>query len=348
MRVLIVSPYPPQRDGLASYSRHLAAALEARGDAVAVVTVRPAARADVLGCLRGEPDAAALAWRPDVVHVQHTIAGYGPALPALWRLVRRLRAAGVPVVVTHHEVTRDVARLGAAGRAYYRRVARHADAVHVHTKAAAALHGGDPVVLAHPVAPLPPATVGADALRDRYGLGARPVLLCFGFVHVDKGLDTAVEAAAAVGDVDLVVAGEVRGRPWPLKRYEWQDRRHLAAVSRRAAALGVRLTHTGYVPAGEFRAWFDAASVVLLPYRRAEHSGVAQLAVAAGAPVLATPVGGLAEMFAGTPSLTAGTGAADVTGGLRRLLADPPPRGAALDDSTFGALRELYRPLAAA
>lgn len=339
MRVLLISPYLPQRDGLASYTRHLVAELRTAGDEVAVVSVRPGPES--LTSLRDNAFPVVRAWAPDVVHVQHTMAGFGAALAALWRLVSRLRAEGVPIVTTHHEVTRDLSRTGRPGRYYYRRVAALTDIVHVHTRDAAALQPGA-LVLPHPAAPLPPSTVSVDELRTRYGLGSRPVLLCFGFVQVDKGLDSAVRAAGLLGDVDLVVAGEVRGRPWVLKHYEWKDHRHLAGVRRLARELDVKLTHTGYVPSGEFRSWFALADVVLLPYRRAEQSGVAQLAVSAGARVLATPVGGLAEMFAGTPSLLAGSSPQDIADGVRRTLAGSTAVTPALDRSTYGTLRDLY------
>jgi glycosyltransferase involved in cell wall biosynthesis len=52
----------------------------------------------------------------------------------------------------------------------------------------------------------------------------------------------------------------------------------------------------GYVPEGEVRAWFELAEAAVLPYRRIEQSGVANLAAAAGTPVLASEVGGITEI----------------------------------------------------
>ncbi|MEH0933934.1 glycosyltransferase [Micromonospora psammae] len=365
MRIVIISPYPPHRDGLASYAENLRNDLVGCGDEVAVVAAGPSDRAEVLGDLRTEAlDHLAdliVAHRPDAVHIQHTIAGFGGYAVKLWQLARRLRhQLTAPVVVTHHEITRDIARLGRAGVAYYRFADRQADVVHVHTAAAAMRHrnavGPDArhaVVIPHPVAALPPATASGVALRRRHGLAGRPVLLCFGFVHVDKGLDIAVRALAELrrqawwaAQPALVVAGEVRRRPRLLKPYEWADRRHLDAVLRQARRLGVAddVTVTGYVPDGEIAGWFEAADVVLLPYRRAEQSGVAQLALAAGTRVLAAPTGGLAELFDGTPSLLPNLSPAEVARAVGSALAGDGgwARRPGRAQPGFAALRTLY------
>jgi glycosyltransferase involved in cell wall biosynthesis len=55
------------------------------------------------------------------------------------------------------------------------------------------------------------------------------------------------------------------------------------------------------VPEAEIAGWFGAADAAVLPYRRIEQSGVAGLALAFGTPVLASQVGGLDELFAGSP-----------------------------------------------
>jgi glycosyltransferase involved in cell wall biosynthesis len=365
MRVVIISPYPPHRDGLASYADNLRNDLVSRGDEVAVIAAGPSDRAEVLGDLRtgtlGHLADLVVANQPDVVHIQHTIAGFGGSAVKLWRLAGRLRQQlTAPVVVTHHEITRDIARLGRVGVAYYRYADLHADVVHVHTAAAAVRHrhavgrtGRRAVVIPHPVAALPPATASAVALRRRHGLAGRPVVLCFGFVHVDKGLDIAVRALAELSRPApraerpaLVVAGEVRRRPALLKPYEWADVRHLDGILRMAERLGVAddVTVTGYVPDGEIAGWFEAADAVFMPYRRAEQSGVAHLALAAGARVVAAPTGGLVELFHGMPGLLPDLSPVEVARGLASALAGDggwarPHRTAQIG---FKALRALY------
>jgi glycosyltransferase involved in cell wall biosynthesis len=310
VRILFVSPFPPLRDGIGDYAAGLARELGARGHEVAVVVPAPLDGAPdaVLGALPRSPrglgglEHAIAAFGPDVVHVQFAVAAYGTRIPALLALLARVRRDGIRVVVTMHEVVRDTGSLRAAGRALYGRLHTAADAVLLHTERARRTLGdgaGPATVIPHPRASLPAAGTTPAELRERHRLGDRPVLLAFGFVHVDKGLDDLVDALARMerDDATLVVAGAVRPRPLPFKPFEWRDRRHLRAVRRAIDRNGLRerVRFTGYVPAGDVAPWFATAEAAVLPYRRIDQSGVANLADAAGTPVLASRIGGLGE-----------------------------------------------------
>jgi glycosyltransferase involved in cell wall biosynthesis len=256
------------------------------------------------------------AFGPDVVHVQFSVGAFGSRTPALLLWMRRLRRdGGVPVIATMHEVTRDLALLRVAGPVLYRLVSRHCDRIIVHTDAArAALLGsvGAPpetvAVIPHPAAEPPDSSVGPAELRQRFGLSDAPILLAFGFVHVDKGLQDLVRAVSTLtrsgasppGGLHVVIAGAVRRRNGLMRAFEARDQLHLLMVLAMARRLGVRdrLVLTGYVPDGEVTPWFRASAAAVLPYRRIEQSGVASLAIALGSPVLASQVGGLNELFA--------------------------------------------------
>jgi glycosyltransferase involved in cell wall biosynthesis len=324
MRILYVSPYPPARDGIGDYTCALATAMQGLGHDVAVLVPRPVADrpAEVIGAVgwrSGRRQTVTLdsiaAFRPDVVHVQFGVAAFGARTIALLRWLAAVRAAsGVPVIVTMHEVTRDTRLLGAAGRALYRRMAGSCDQVIVHTEAASTVLcgpvGAQPAkvaVIPHPAGRPPAGDVEPAELRARFGLGDARILLAFGFIHVDKGLQDLVAAlgvlrrdgAAALDGVLVVVAGAVRRRYGPMRVFEARDRLHLRMALRRARRAGVRdrLVLTGYVPDSEVTAWFSAAEAAVLPYRRIEQSGVASMAIALGVPVLASRVGGLDELF---------------------------------------------------
>jgi len=328
MRVLFVSPYPPAADGIGDYTSRLAAAVRGQGHEVRVVLPRRGDRdaADVIGFIGGGRSGQAAEVRhgvarfgPDVVHVQFAVAAFGTRTMALVRWLKALkRELAVPVVVTMHEVTRDTALLRAPGRMLYRTIARHCDLIIVHTQTARTavtkLETGLPakvVVIPHPAARPPDGSVPQGDLRERFGLRHLPVLLAFGFIHVDKGLQDLVQALGVLrhegdrptGGPRLVIAGMVRRRHGPMRLFEAPDRLHLAMVLWQARRTGVRdqLVFTGYVPDNEVTGWFRAADAVVLPYRRIEESGVAGIAVALGAPVLASRVGGLAEQFGDSP-----------------------------------------------
>ena len=347
MKVVMVTPYVGH-DGIATYSRSLLMdPLSRRGVDCGLIasglepgqdTPSGDARVPVaLGRVAWSPGALigavrqAKQWSPDVAHVQFAVATYGARCIPLIVLLAGLRSvARIPVVITFHEVTRDVERLGRPGRLLYRHLARQASVSIVHTRAAAELltgllggRSGRVKLVDHPVreirtgrdadgddataghgGPVPP---DAAVLRGRHGLGDRRILLAFGFIHVHKGLDVAVEALAklrvttpeVLRQVVLVVAGDVRRRSGVFRVFEFADRVHLRRVRRtvRRRRLDGHICFTGFVPASDVEGWFRTAEAVVLPYVRTEQSGVANLAIAYERPVIASDVGGLADLF---------------------------------------------------
>ncbi|MEZ0072740.1 glycosyltransferase [Planotetraspora sp. GP83] len=325
MRVLYVSPYPPAPDGIGVYTQVLAGAVRAPGHDVAVLAAHPAPgwSPEVVGALairsltKDVRDAVA-SFAPDVVHLQFAVPAFGAKSLAVTRLLDELSRLSVPVTVTMHEVTRDTALLRGPGRTLYRRIAARCDKIIVHTRAARETLTGalgvppeKTVVIPHFSVRPPAAKSTPDELRLRFDLGGSRILLAFGFIHVDKGLDDLVTALSilrrewpeTLRDVRLVVAGAVRSRRGPFRVFQLRDEVHFLSVQRMVRAMGLddHFVSTGYVPDGDIGAWFEAAEAVVLPYRTAEQSGVANLATAYGVPVIATAVGGLADMFTASP-----------------------------------------------
>lgn len=113
-----------------------------------------------------------------------------------------------------------------------------------------------------------------------------PRLLCFGRLLPYKGLDLLAEALTRCAPgIEVRVVGLGAESP---------------ALAALRACPGVHVENQ-WVPEtaiGTLLAWSDA---VILPYREASQSGVAAAAIAAGRPVIATRVGGLAEQLAGRP-----------------------------------------------
>lgn len=326
MRVLYLSPYPPTQDGIGNYTHALANAASDGGNEIAVIVPRrmPDAPPEVIGALAPAWQSSSRLlrvltdWNPDIIHVQFAVAAFGTRIFALMRLLNLVkRDLGISIVVTLHEVTRESAELPGVGRALFRWFAAHCDHLIVHTEIAsrslARLVGPDtPItVIPHPIMQPPAATASPDDLRDRFDLGDARVLLAFGFIHVDKGLDDLIGALKilretrpeALDGVRLVVAGAVRRRSGLFRAFEARDRMHFSRVLRQArrASLDDLLVRTGYVPAGEVAAWFGVADGVVLPYRRIEQSGVVGMACALNVPVLASTAGGLAEQVEGSP-----------------------------------------------
>jgi glycosyltransferase involved in cell wall biosynthesis len=377
MKILYVSPYAPERDGIADYCVALAATMRDRGHEVRVMSARPNrdSPADVISAVPATPTTVAAAvapiarWDPDVIHVQFAVAAFASRTLTLLRVLRALRPLRAVIVVTMHEVSRDTASLRSVGRRLYRRMCRLCDVVVVHHQHGLEdLHGlaagaaPECTVIPHPRAELPASTLTPDELRRRWGLGDARIVLAFGFIHVDKGLDDLARAMGRLArnapSARLVVAGTVRPRHGAFKVFEHRDRRHLRQVKEILQGDGQleRTVFTDYVPGGEVAPWLRAATITVLPYRRIEDSGVANLALSASAPMIVSRSGNLPDYVANA-SWTFPPGDIDaLTSCLRRvLIADPaaaapadltPSAGTSFDEvaSMTAALYERHRP----
>jgi glycosyltransferase involved in cell wall biosynthesis len=82
-----------------------------------------------------------------------------------------------------------------------------------------------------------------------------------------------------------------------------------------------------YVTDAELAACFRRAELVVLPYRDGEQSGVLATALAFGAPIVATDVGGFGEVAAAGAARLVPPGDAGALGtAITELLADPAAR----------------------
>jgi glycosyltransferase involved in cell wall biosynthesis len=83
----------------------------------------------------------------------------------------------------------------------------------------------------------------------------------------------------------------------------------------------------GVVPNDELARWYSAADVLVLASRREGWPNVLLEAMACGTPVVATNVGGTAEIIASNVGLlVAERNAASLETALCRILSAPPPR----------------------
>ena len=126
-----------------------------------------------------------------------------------------------------------------------------------------------------------------DEARAKLGLGPEPILLCVGRLARDKGFATAIEALGRIGNSDarLVVLG---GGP---ERQLLEERAEKAGVSSRVDFLGSK-------PRAEVVDHLAAADIFLFPTERDEAAPFVPLeAMAAGLPVVASDIGGGAELI---------------------------------------------------
>ena len=139
----------------------------------------------------------------------------------------------------------------------------------------------------------------------------RPVRLpFFGRLLDYKGLDILADAYRQLA-ADLPVRLDVVG---------YGDD---PAVATLAALPNVRLDQR-WIPEDEIGGILERADIIIAPYREASQSGVIPAAYAAGVPVVATPVGGLAEqvIHEQTGLIAERIDAAAVAAAVTRLLSD--------------------------
>jgi glycosyltransferase involved in cell wall biosynthesis len=214
----------------------------------------------------------------DLVHLQWlTVAGLDAAL-----LPRR------PRVLTVH----DPPPTAGLGLSSWRAAARRMDALVSHSEQAAdrvaalARVERDRVRVIHHGAfdylteltdrrPLPAELAGVEG----------PVVLCFGLIRPYKGIDVLLEAFRDLEGAELWVVGRAMMDVAPL--------RELAARCRSTVRIVPR-----FITDPEIPALFERADLIVLPYREADQSGVLYTALAFGNPIVATDVGGFAEVAA--------------------------------------------------
>jgi phosphatidylinositol alpha-1,6-mannosyltransferase len=189
---------------------------------------------------------------------------------------------------------------------------------------------------------------GGNEIRERLGLGNRPVVVCVSRMVPRKGQDILIRAwprvLAAAGEAGgpvLAAAGE-SGRPLPAARGEAGgpvlllvgDGPYRAELERLAQRTGVSgsVVFTGAVPLAELPAHYDAGNVFAMPCRTrrggldVEGLGIVYLeASASGLPVVGGDSGGAPDAIleGETGYVVPGRDVGAVASRVTELLADP-------------------------
>jgi glycosyltransferase involved in cell wall biosynthesis len=310
VRLLMVTPYPPLRDGIAAYAVQSVARLRAAGVDVEVLSPDPSAAHHHLD-LRGRRGPLALARRIrdyDKVVVQFHPDVFFPVPCDKWRFVAT--CAGLEAVfrtardleVRVHEADYLSGRGGGVAARAARRMWGAAPRVVVHSEAERQAfcdgfgmacervevvdHGADFVRY-----------TTADRAEARLALGIPDdqfMFLSIGFIQPHKGFDRAVRAFAGLGaqGCRLDIVGSVRVEEQAYLDYHDE-------LTRLAAGTPGASVHTRWLSDEEFDRWLVASDAVVLPYRTIWSSSVLERAALYGRPVIVTAVGGLQGQSAG-------------------------------------------------
>jgi glycosyltransferase involved in cell wall biosynthesis/acetyltransferase-like isoleucine patch superfamily enzyme len=359
-RVALVCGYlDPTRDGVADYTRRLAVHLRSAGVEPLILTTHAwsaaageggalgvAERWDVRGVV-----AAARALRRldvDVVHVQFAPSVFGSSRAV--GLLPLLLPRGVPLVVTLHEYGvwsgrgRGRRARSALWSAAERRGYLDRETLLLAPRAARLLVPTPDYLdvlssrFAHRMPPTREVPIGLNVelttgdraharadVRRQLGAGPEaPLVVFFGFLHPEKGLDRLITAVAHQPGAHLLLIGGAESHSVPGVAAQ-RLREHLDHV---AAACGVqdRVHVTGYLPDSEVSRLLGAADAAAFPFDSGvtRKSGSLLAAFAVGIPVVATAAPGEIHQ----PSESEG------------VLRVPPRDTAALSDALRTVLRD--------
>ena len=227
----------------------------------------------------------------DVVSVQHEYGIFGGKAGAhLLPLLRELR---MPIVTTLHTILTEpspaqravmdeltqlserIVVMSAHGRELLRRV--HAVPEHKID------------LIPHGIPTLPP----ASRSKDRLGVEGRSVILTFGLLSPDKGIEYVIDALPAILKVCPETVYIVLGATHPHVK-DSQGETYRLMLEARAKRLGVDgsvIFHDRFVSHAELTEFLSAADIYVTPYLKQEQitSGTLAYAVGSGKAVISTP-----------------------------------------------------------
>jgi len=135
--------------------------------------------------------------------------------------------------------------------------------------------------------------IDKQAAKRELGIKESLTILCFGMIRKYKGVPYLVEAFNRLPReialcFRLVIAGE-----------DWGDETTLGGMIDSSPYKGQITYSPGFVPDSMVPQYFSAADVVVLPYLRTAGSGVANIAMAYGRPIITSDLDTMRECLAG-------------------------------------------------
>ncbi|WP_380872736.1 glycosyl transferase [Sphingomonas sp. DBB INV C78] len=321
--IALIGNHPPRMCGIATFTADLRAALvSARPDLIADVFAMDEpgglhAYPPEVVCQIGQADLAdyrAAARRinqsgAELLCVQHEYGIFGGSAGA--HLLRLIERVDLPLVVTLHTILTDPSP---EQRFVIDALARRASRLIVMAEKGRQIlervHGIAPariMVIPHGVPDRPLADI--DVAKARFGFEGRKVLLTFGLLSPNKGIETMIRALPAIvaghPDTLYVILGASHPQLVAQQGEAYRDR--LAALARE---LGVE-AHVRFV--NEFTEterlldYLEAVDIYVTPYLNEAQitSGTLSYAVGLGKPVVSTPYWHAAELLANGVGLLA-------------------------------------------
>ncbi len=229
----------------------------------------------------------------DMVCLQHEYGIFGG--PAGSHILHLLRALKMPVVTTLHTVLRepDADQLGVMEE-----LAELSDRLIVMSQLSSQFLQGIFNVPAskidmvpHGVPDLP--FLDPNFYKDRFGVEGKAVLLTFGLLSPNKGIENVIQAMPEIlskhKNVVYLVAGATH--PHILRREGDQYRNSLQALAKEVGVESQVIFHNHFVSPEEMVEFIGAADIYITPYRHEAQvvSGTLAYALGAGKAIISTP-----------------------------------------------------------
>ncbi len=229
----------------------------------------------------------------DMVCLQHEYGIFGG--PAGSHILHLLRALKMPVVTTLHTVLRepDPNQL-----MVMEEIAELSDRLIVMTQLSSQflqeifkVPGSKIDMVPHGVPDLP--FLDPNFYKDRFGVEGKAVLLTFGLLSPNKGIENVIQALPQIlskhKNVAYIVAGATH--PHILRREGEKYRAYLQALAREVGVESQVFFHNRFVSPEEMVEFIGAADIYVTPYRHEAQvvSGTLAYALGAGKAIISTP-----------------------------------------------------------
>lgn len=327
MKVCFISSYPPAKEGVGCYTKRLVDCLVGMGCEMSVLTFDYKIKYNdkniyqVLGGLPKNVIGTYLALKkikPEVIHVQYATSIYGLYSPLLWAILWKYKKESeVRIIVTFHEVSREVGVLKIFGIRCYSAMSAIADQIVVHTNNAKKMLVEKCLIDNFKIHVFPhglfslnknfPAEEKTLKIIEEVDLSNKKVILFFGYIHIDKGIEYLIEAVDILYkkyptsklETLLLIAGDVRPRRGLFKFFEIADRLYKKKLIKlvKKFSLEENIKFLGYIKDREVAVVMQNSSMLVMPYRKVEQSGVLNFALGFNMPIVASNIGGLMELL---------------------------------------------------
>ena len=238
----------------------------------------------------------------DLVCLQHEYGIYGGI--AGRHILTLLRKLKMPLVTTLHTVLRDP---DVNQRAVLEEIAQLSDRMVVMSELAARLlrevygvPGGKIDVIPHGVPDLP--FMDPNYFKDKFGTEGKSVLLTFGLLSPNKGIENVIKALPAIlakqPNVVYIVSGVTH--PHIRRREGERYRDELQALAKRLGVSDHLILNNRFVSTEELIEHVGAADIYITPYQHEAQvvSGTLAIALGAGKAIISTPYWHAKELLA--------------------------------------------------